>query len=69
MTEEQFRDAWDPVKERGGAWRIRFSFTGRGRVRTAEWRFDPEGSEVVAVNDLANEVGWIEPRRRRRSSR
>jgi len=69
MTEEQFRDAWDPVKERSGSWRIRLSFAGRGRVRTAEWRFDPEGSEVVAINDLANEVGWIEPRRRRRSSR
>jgi len=69
MTEEQFRDSWDPVKERSGAWRIRFSFTGRGRARTAEWRFDPESSEVVAINDLANEIGWIEPRRRRRSSR
>lgn len=70
MTEEQIGAGWDSVKEaRTGTWRVRFTFTSRGRARVAEWRFDPETSEVAALNELANELGWIEPRRRRRSSR
>jgi hypothetical protein len=70
MTEEQIEAGWDSVKEtRTGTWRVRFAFTSRGRPRVAEWRFDPETSSVAALNELANELGWLEPRRRRRSSR
>jgi hypothetical protein len=70
MTEEQIEAAWDSVKEsRTGTWRVCFTFISRGRSRVAEWRFDPETSEVAALNELANELGWVEPRRRRRSSR
>jgi hypothetical protein len=68
-TDDQVEAGWDSVKEtRTGTWRIRFTFTSRGRARVAEWRFDPETSDVTALNELANELGWVEPKRRRRSS-
>ena len=70
MSDEQIEAGWDSIKEtRTGTWRVRFTFSSRSRARAAEWRFDPETSQVHALNESANELGWVEPKRRRRSSR
>jgi hypothetical protein len=70
ISQEEVDAGWDSVKElRSTTWKVRFTFTSRSRARVAEWRFDPETSEVTAINELANELGWIEPKKRRRSSR
>lgn len=60
-------DSWDSVRDpRGNSWTVRFTFTSRGRPRVAEWRYDVDSEEVTAKNELASELGWVEPRRRRR---
>lgn len=70
LNPDQIAAAWDSVKDaRGGTWTVRFAFPSRGRSRIAEWSYDPEADEVHALNELASELGWVEPTRRRKTTR
>lgn len=67
MDARELFDAWDSVKRpRSHRWIIRFSMPSRGRVRVAEWDFDPESEMLTARDQLASELGWVEVKRRRK---
>lgn len=68
LTPEQIDDRWDSVrKPKGNRWVVRFTYPSRGRDRVAEWDFDPATGKVHALNDLAAEIGWVEPRTRHKA--
>lgn len=67
LTPEQIDDRWDSVRRaKGNRWIVRFTYPTRGRDRVAEWDFDPATGKLNALNDLAAEIGWVEPRTRRK---
>ncbi len=69
MTPGEIDDAYDAVRHpKTGIWKVRFTFDSRGRSHVAEWSYEPESNELHALNTLAAELGWIDPRRRRKSS-
>jgi hypothetical protein len=62
---EQLDAAWDAVRRgRGRKWVVRLALPG-ARRGLAEWEFDAESERLTALNHLASELGWVEPRRRR----
>lgn len=62
---EQLDAAWDAVRRaRGRKWVVRLALPG-ARRGLAEWEFDSESERLTALNHLAAELGWVEPRRRR----
>ena len=68
LTPEQVDDRWDSVrKPKGNRWLVRFTYPSRGRDRVAEWDFDPATGKLTALNDLAAEIGWVEPRTRHKA--
>ncbi|HVF54164.1 MAG TPA: septation protein SepH [Actinomycetota bacterium] len=61
-------EAWDATRHpRTGNWVIKFSYPHRNRQVTARWEFDPENGSIRALDSLANDLGWVESRGRRRA--
>jgi hypothetical protein len=58
---EGFDDAWDAKANASGVWRVRVSFSHRGKRRTAEWEFRKGSRQIVPRNRLATELGWWAP--------
>ena len=62
-----FDAAWDSIKKpRTDRWVVSFSFTQRSREQTARWEFDPETGRLTGLDKVANDLGWVEPPRRRK---
>ena len=60
---------WDATKRpKKNAWVVTCTFTQRARELKASWEYDPASDEVVALDKLAADIGWIQPARRRRAS-
>lgn len=45
----------------GRRWAVRLSYEHRGRRLNAQWAFDPQSRDLVPLNDLATQLGWVEP--------
>ena len=50
---------WESSRRKDGRWRVTVRFVSRGRRRNATWVFDPEGGELSASSELANDVGFV----------
>jgi len=67
MDADAFEGAWDSTKKpRSEKWTVAFAFPQRSREYVARWEFDPETDKLVAIDKLANELGWVAPIRRRK---
>lgn len=61
-------DAWDAVRHpRSDRWIVTFRYHYRNRDLTAQWEFDPETQRLSSINPLASQLGWVEPRSRRKA--
>lgn len=56
---------WSTQRRKDGTWTVTVRYRSRGRARRASWRFDREAGSIGAASDLARELGFIRPRRRR----
>lgn len=56
ILEEGFSAARD-----GSRWAVRLTYEHRGRRLNAQWEFDPQSRDLVPLNDLATQLGWVDP--------
>lgn len=56
---------WSTRRRKDGTWTVTVRYRSRGRACRASWRFDREAGSIGAASDLARELGFIRPRRRR----
>ena len=67
LDQNEFDSAWTSVMRANRRWwMIQFTYFSRGRTHRPRWEFDPEENEIIALDNLANDLGWVEPRRRPR---
>lgn len=58
---------WDSRKRQDGNWQVQLAYTVAGRMRMAEWVYDPRSKHVTADDDEAarlclDEADWPAPR-------
>ena len=67
LDQDEFDSAWTSVMRANRRWwMVQLTYFSRGRTHRPRWEFDPEENELVALDNLANDLGWVEPRRRAR---
>jgi len=69
ITDDELADAWDASRVDSQPWVISLTFTYRGREQRATWRYDPHTREIMAVNRLGSDLGWVSDSRRASASR
>ena len=66
MTDDELAAGWSAYHVRDGSWVIRFRYVSRRRDQVAQWAFDLSDRELVPLNRLGSELGYVEPGRRKR---
>jgi hypothetical protein len=60
--------SWDAVKRpKKNAWVVTFTYMNKGREQRASWEYDPSAAEIVALNRLGADIGWVPVTRRKRA--
>jgi transcriptional regulator with XRE-family HTH domain len=63
QSRDNLGERWDCVRAaKGRNWVVRFAVSGG---RHAEWEFDPATNQLLALNDLGQELGFVQRRSRR----
>lgn len=65
LSNEAVEDAWSAFQQSDGGWVVRVAYLAERRRQHADWTIDMSKGVVKAVNRLANELGFVEPGRRR----
>ncbi len=65
LTGEAAEDAWSAFQQPDGGWVVRVSYLAERRRQHADWTVDMTQGVLKAVNRLGNELGYVEPGRRR----
>lgn len=52
---------WSASRPRGKEWRVRFTYRYRDKARRADWSYEPRTGEVLALNSVGAELGWVPP--------
>ncbi len=58
-------DAWSAFQQSEGSWVVRVSYLAERRRQHGDWTIDMAQGTLRAINKLANELGYVEPGRRR----
>ncbi|MDQ6617920.1 MAG: septation protein SepH, partial [Actinomycetota bacterium] len=58
-------DAWSAFQLNDGSWVVRVSYQIQRRRQHADWSIDTDQGGLKALNRLGNELGYVEPGRRR----
>ncbi|MDQ1364674.1 MAG: hypothetical protein QOE57_716 [Acidimicrobiaceae bacterium] len=58
-------DAWSAFQQPDGIWVVRVSYLAERRRQHADWTVDMANGALKAINRLGNELGYVEPGRRR----
>ncbi|MHB8465095.1 MAG: septation protein SepH [Acidimicrobiales bacterium] len=66
MTDDELAGGWSAYHVRDGSWVVRFRYVSRRRDQVAQWAFDLSDRDLVPLNRLASELGYVEPGRRKR---
>jgi len=66
VTAGEMAGGWSAYHVREGSWVVAFRYVSRGREQVARWEFDLPTGDLVSINRLASELGYVEPGRRRR---
>ena len=65
LTGEAEEDAWSAFQQPDGGWVVRVSYLAERRRQHADWTVDMTHGMLKAINRLGNELGYVEPGRRR----
>jgi hypothetical protein len=52
--------AWTTYREDDGRWRVQVAWIGRGRSKTAAWRYDPHRKTLDAVDAASAAMGHVD---------
>src|SRR5437016_6358865 len=67
LTEDEFEDGWSAFQVHEDIWMIRFRYTSRSRLQSAEWELETGGKSLTSRNWLASELGYVQKGRRPRA--
>lgn len=56
---------WSTRRRKDGTWTVTVRYRSQGRARRASWRLDRDARSISPASDLARELGFVRPRRRR----
>lgn len=65
LTGDAFEEAWSAFQLPDGGWVVRVSYLAERRRQHADWIVEIAEGGLRAVNRLGNELGFVEPGRRR----
>src|SRR5437762_4932350 len=67
LSEDEFEGGWSAFQLQDEIWMIRFRYTSRSRLQSAEWELDAGAQRLTARNRLATDLGYVEKGRRPRA--